>query len=150
VCANLWVGFIGGANYAYTARKLAKSGTPVPIQWSPGYAGTLGLAFDQSKNLWAVVLGYGGDAVVRFTAAQLNHLKTHPEPTPRVIITSTSTFNLSGGCSFDHQGNLWIADGGNNSIDELSIAQLVSGSGDVPRATIITSPVLYFSKFVPL
>lgn len=103
-----------------------------------------GLAFDKSDNLWAVI---NDDEVVRFTAAQLKGLKTNPSPTPGVIITSTSTFTNLIGYNFDQQGNLWVVDG-DNSIDELSKAQLAAGSGNVTPAVVITSSDLVFPLYV--
>jgi hypothetical protein len=134
-CAStdLWVAFFGGSIDSYTSKQLKKSGMPKPI-----HLGTLGsatgLAFDKSHNLWAVVGGY---QVVQFAAAQLKKLKKNPSPTPRVTITST--FADIVGCNFDQQGNLWLVDAGNNSIDELSKAQLDAGSGNVAAPALVIS-----------
>ncbi len=102
-----------------------------------------GLAFDKSHNLWAVV---SGNQVVQFTPAQLNNLKHNPSPTPAVIITSTAFANLIG-CNFDPKGNLWLVDAGNESIDELSKAQL-AGSASVTPHFVITSSDLDYPNFV--
>ncbi|HEY9157082.1 hypothetical protein [Candidatus Binatus sp.] len=133
-CANLWISFWGGGIESYTPGQLAKSGMPTPIDLNT-FGNVTGLAFDKSHNLWAVI---DIDEVVRFTAKQLKDLKHDPSPTPGVIITSTSTFSDIIGCNFDHQGNLWVADVLNGSIDELSKAQLAAGSGDVTPHVVIT------------
>ena len=113
-------------------KQLKKSGTPTPLQLLT-YPEVTGLAFDKSHNLWVVV---PPDEVVQFTAAQLKNLKNEQGPTPGVTITST-TFVYIYGCNFDHQGNLWVADYTNGSIDELSKAQLAAGSGAVTPAVVV-------------
>ena len=136
-CANLWVAFENGSGIAsYTSKQLKTSGTPTPINLST-FPDANGLAFDKTHNLWAVI--DDDQEVVQFTAAQLKELKHDPSPTPAVTITSTSTFEVITGCSFDHQGNLWVVDSENNSIDELSKAQLAAGSGNVTPAIVISS-----------
>jgi hypothetical protein len=144
--ANLWVGFAGVGIESYTSRQLKKSGMPTPIHMTGTFANETGLAFDKSNNLWAV--SEFNSQVVRFTAAQLKNLKTTPNPTPGVIITSTSTFANIIGCNFDLQGNLWIVDANSDSIDELSKEQLAAGSGDVTPAIVITSTDLDLPFFV--
>src|SRR5260370_9998358 len=65
-----------------------------------------------------------------------------------MVITSASTFKNPVGCNFDGQGNLWVVDYSNASLDELSKAQLAAGSGDVTPAIVITSPDLDSPDFV--
>ncbi len=142
--SNLWVSLNGAGIESYTSGQLKQSGMPTPIHLSTFNSAT-GLAFDKSKNLWAVV---DGDEVVRFTAAQLKNLKTNPSPTPGVIITSTSTFINLIGCNFDRRGNLWVVDSDNGSIYELSKAQLAVGSGDITPAVMIYALELGFPTFV--
>jgi sugar lactone lactonase YvrE len=144
--SKLWISFYyGGGIESYTSAQLKKNGMPTPTHLST-FADVFGLAFDTSNNLWAVD---DGVEVVRFTAAQLKKLKSAPSPTPGVIITSTSTFVAPTGCAFDHQGNLWVIDNSNDSIDELSKAQLAAGSKDVTPNIVIGSPDLnaYFLTF---
>ena len=132
--ADLWVAFSNTVGIeSYTSKQLKKSGTPTPTRVSTMEA--TGLAFDKSNNLWAV--SEFNSEVVQFSAAQLKNLKTNPNPTPDVIITSTSTFANIIGCNFDPQGNLWIVDANNDSIDELSKAQLAAGSEDVLAPAIV-------------
>ena len=141
---NLWVAFDNGAGIGtYTPAKLAKSGVRTPV-YLDVFPYVTGLAFDKSHNLWAVVQD---NEVVQFTPAQLGNLKHNPSPTPAVIITSTA-FNKIIGCNFDPKGNLWVVDGGNNSLDELSKAQLAAGTGPVTPHFIITSSDLNFPSFV--
>ncbi len=142
--ANLWVTFDeAGIIESYTSKQLKKSGAPSPITQNTSSHST-GLAFDKSHNLWAII---GSTEVVQFTAAQLKNLKNNPSPTPGVIITS-SAFVYLFGCNFDSQGNLWVVDAQNDSIDELSKAQLAAGGGDVKPAVVIASSDLDGPLFV--
>jgi DNA-binding beta-propeller fold protein YncE len=144
-CDNLWVSFdSGGGIELYTRGQLKTSGMPTPTLLST-FSYVSGLAFDKSHNLWAVI---NDDEVVRFTAAQLKNLKHNPNPTPGVVITATSTFSDIIGCSFDSHGDLWVVDGDNDSIDEISKAQLAAGSADITPAKVITSGDLDFPNFV--
>ncbi len=145
-CADLWIsvtsGF-GGGIVSYTPEQLARSGAPTPTHLSTFDAAT-GIAFDESHNLWAVI---GGNEVVRFTLAQLKNLERNPSPAPGVIIKSMAFKSLYG-CSFDHQGNLWVVDAVNNSIDELPEEQLDAGSGNIAPRVVITSVDLDAPNFV--
>ncbi len=144
-CANLWVSLEdGGGIESYTPGQLARSGTATPIHLSTFDTAT-GIAFDDSHNLWAVI---DGNEVARFTNAQLNNLGHDPNPTPGVIIKSTFAFRHIYGCSFDHEGNLWVVDTENGSIDELSQAQLEAGSGNIAPHVVISSPDLVGPNFV--
>lgn len=141
---NLWVAHGTTGIESYKSGQLKKSGMPTPIQLST-FSQVTGLAFDKSHNLWATV---GYFEVVEFTPAQLKDLKNDPSPTPGVIITGTSTFTGIGGCNFDQQGNLWVADESTNSLFELSKAQLDAGTGAVTPAIVITSSDLSSPSFV--
>jgi sugar lactone lactonase YvrE len=144
-CANtnLWVSFDdGGGIVSYTPAQLAKSGARTPIHLSL-FPYVTGLAFDKSHNLWAVI---DHDEVVQFNPAQLTNLKHNPSPTPVVIITST-TFKYIIGCNFDLHGNLWVVDAINDSIDELSKAQLAASAILTPHF-VITSSDLDYPNFV--
>jgi hypothetical protein len=144
-CDNLWVSFDdGGAIDLYTRGQIKTSGTPTPTQLST-FSDASGLAFDKSHNLWAVV---DNQEVVKFSAAQLKKLKHNPNPTPKVVITASSTFSYIIGCGFDSHGNLWVVDGEEDSIDEISKAQLAAGSADITPAKVISSGDLDFPNFV--
>jgi tripartite motif-containing protein 71 len=143
---SLWVSYYEVSGIAsFTSKQLKKSGTPTPTELST-YADASGLAFDQSGNLWAVV---DTRYVVEFTAAQLKDLSSNPSPTPGVIITSTSVAVDFIGCNFDPQGNLWIADGDDDRIEEISKAQLAAGSnGDITFAAEIYATDFAFPAFI--
>jgi sugar lactone lactonase YvrE len=145
---NLWVATSNGVIASYTPKQLKKSGMPTPISLSVSGA-ALGLAFDDSKNLWAT-LHHDHSQVVQFTVEQLKDLKNEPNPTPAVVISAAgSTVKDFFGCNFDSQGNLWVADAENGSLDELSKAQLEAGSADdVTPNIVITSSDLTEASYV--
>ena len=91
-----------------------------------------GVCFDAAKNLWVTTIDQN---VLEFAAKDLKKLP-HP-PSPVATITSSS-FKLINGCTFDPQGNLWLADAVNNSIDEISAQQLKAGTGTITPAVVIT------------
>ncbi len=142
--ADLWVAaYISGVIESYTSGQLKTSGAPSPI--SVGNSPAIGLAFDKSHNLWAVL---NGNEVVEYTAAQLKNLKNDSNPAPSVTITSTTFSGLIQGCNFDRQGNLWVVDYINGSIDQLSRAQLAGGSGSLTPVVVISSGDLSAPEFV--
>jgi hypothetical protein len=151
-CASqsLWVAFDDGDGIvSYTSKQLKKNGMPTPLELST-YPYATGVAFDASGDLWAVIPGDPVTAVVEFTAAQLKDLKNNPSPTPAVIITSGSTFLDDDvyGCGFDPQGNLWVTDGTDNTIAEVSKAQLEAGSADITPTAVIYTIDFAFPAFV--
>ncbi len=145
---NLWVANQNGVIESYTSKQLKKTGMPTPIDLD--ISGSVqGLAFDKSKNLWAVI-HHDRSEVVQFTGAQLKNLKHDPNPTPAVVISTDPTVTTDlFGCDFDSQGNLWVTDVQNGSLDEISKAQLEAGSADdVTPNIIITSSDLFNAEFV--
>jgi hypothetical protein len=134
-CANVWLAqHFDEAALFFTPSELSESGAPTP-NGIFDIAAT-GLAFDKSKNLWIVV---NFAEVEEFSAAQLKHLGTDDTPSPVAVITSSSTFQELLGCAFDKKGNLWLADVLAGTLDEVSKAQLASGTADITPANVITS-----------
>jgi uncharacterized protein (TIGR03437 family) len=89
------------------------------------------VAFDQAGNLW--VSDSGNNRVLRFNASVLN--QTTPAPTADTVIghanftsgsangggsVSASGLNTPAGLAFDPQGNLYVADLGNNRVLRFS------------------------------
>src|SRR5271163_4863387 len=144
---NLWTSSYGAGVDSYNSIQLKKNGAPTPLELGT-YPDANGLAFDSSHNLWVVVFDPDGNLVLEYTAAQLKNLKHDPGPTPAAIISSTGSFEYPLGCNFDFQGNLWIADPENDSIDELSKAQLAAGSGNVTPAVVVGSSIPGRPNFV--
>ncbi|MGD0671421.1 MAG: hypothetical protein ABSB13_05045 [Candidatus Binatus sp.] len=115
----------------YLPSQLKSSHTPTPLTISIG-AAPYGACFDKSKNLWVTD---DDEEILGFTASELKKLPT--APSAAVTITSSSFSGIEG-CTFDKHGNLWLMDRGNDSLDEISAAQLKAGSGPITPAVIIT------------
>ncbi len=106
-----------------------------------------GLAFQPNGNLWITTFtseASGGNAILKFTPAQLTNLSTgvHPHPAPAAKITSSS-FGLILGAVFDADVNLWVVDGTNDAVYEISHAQLVAATAagtPITPAVTITDP----------
>lgn len=113
--------------------QLKSSQTPKQLIITPS-GDPEGVCFDKSSDLWVTD---DSEEILEFTPSQLKTLGTGPNPTAAVKITSSS-FKLITGCTFDKHGNLWLADDFNNSVDEISAAQLKAGSASITPAVIIT------------
>jgi streptogramin lyase len=106
-------------------------------------ANAAGIAFQPNGNLWITTFtlqANGGNAILKFTPAQLTNLSTgvHPHPTPAAKITSLS-FGLILGAVFDSQVNLWVVDAQNNAVHEISHAQLVAATATgTPITPVVT------------
>jgi sugar lactone lactonase YvrE len=128
----LWIADAGNQRVdEYLPTQIKSSGTPTPITIPIG-SYDFGLCFDKSKNLW--VTGEDGD-ILKLTASSLKKLPTAPSP---AVTIGSPSFNFIWGCTFDKHGNLWVADHGNNSLDEISKAQLKTSSTSITPAVIIT------------
>ncbi|MGB3552721.1 MAG: hypothetical protein WA993_18720 [Candidatus Binatus sp.] len=115
----------------YLPSQIKRSGTPTPLTVSIGTR-VYGACFDKSKNLWVTDLD---QKILEFTASALKKLPTAPSP---VVTISSSSFSDIVGCTFDKHGNFWLADQENNSLDEISAAQLKTSSTTITPAVIIT------------
>lgn len=144
--AGLWIagqGFNEIDEVLPNQRKHSGTVTPIILNGS-SIDEPCGVCFDKSKNLW--VTGFGG-TVLEFTPAQLRKLRTTPNPTPVVTITSSS-FKDTVGCTFDKNWNLWVVDGNARGVHEVSKAQLNAGSADITPAITVTSvATLLFPNF---
>jgi uncharacterized protein (TIGR03437 family) len=121
---------------------------------STGLAFPTGLLTDSKGNLY--VIDTGNNRILRFPTPF-----THPTQFPDLVIGQTS-FSTSGGntggasaktlklttgttqvaplaayLAFDSQGNLWVADAGNNRILRYNAASIGSGASNGPAADIV-------------
>lgn len=117
-------------------RQLRKSGSPTISVGVASFDEFYGNAFDKKHNLWAMVWDINSSAyeLVEFSKAQLKKLKTTPDPTPAVVITSTA-ISEPYGIGFDRNGNLWVGDCGSNAVHEFSKSQLGSSGDKTPALT---------------
>ena len=104
-----------------------------------------GVCFDQSKNLWVTD---DDEQVLEFTSGQLKALKANSNsPSPAVTISSSS-FSKIIGCNFDSNGNLWLVDEGNKSVDQISKMQLKAGGSITPAVIISDSAEMVYPDFL--
>jgi uncharacterized protein (TIGR03437 family) len=122
---------------------------------STGLAFPTGLLTDSKGNLY--VIDSGNNRILRFPTPF-----THPSQFPDLVIGQTS-FNsnganaggasaktlqlsvVSGGqlaplaayLAFDLQGNLWVADAGNNRVLRYNAGSIAAGAGNGPAADIV-------------
>ena len=115
----------------YVPSQLKRSHKPTPITISIGTYPN-GVCFDQSNNLWVTD---EDEDILEFTVSALEKLPTTISP---AVTVSSSSFQAIHGCTFDKLGNLWLADFANDSLDEISAAQLKAGGGSITPAVIIT------------
>jgi sugar lactone lactonase YvrE len=109
----------------YTAAQLASSTSAAPAV-TVTTSGPLdqSIAFDASGNLW--VADYSRSEVVEYAASQL---AATGSPTPAVTLSTTTGFgslNAPSALAFDANGNLWVANGGGNTIVEFTASQLLT------------------------
>ena len=120
----------------FTPGQLAATGAPTPAATLSATADTLddptGLAFDHSGDLWAV--NTDNNTVVEFSAAQLSTRSA----TPAVTLSATTGDSLGQpeGLAFDHSGDLWVANSGNNTLVEFTPAQLAATDTPTPAVTL--------------
>lgn len=146
---NLWG---SGAQQVveYTASQLAVSGSPAPTVTLTNNDTSLidaqALAFDASGDLWVGNNNATYSTIVEYTTSQL---KSSGSPIPAVTLAS----NLGppytaavgpiwgpSGVAFDHNGNLWVVNGGNSfppyTVVEFSASQLTASGSPIPAITL--------------
>jgi sugar lactone lactonase YvrE len=144
--ASLWVADTDHNRVVeLTPSDLESSGAPSPLVLdSAALIDPIGVAFDNSKNLWVTT---DDNLVLEFTPAQLKNLATVSNPTPHGTISSTMFDDLYG-CTFDKHGNLWVIDYGGDGVHELTHKQLKAGSNsDITPKINITSSSLDYPNF---
>ena len=123
-----------GVAAEFTKAQLTKSGSPVPhVDLSGGPEGNPaagGLAFDSEGNLWAA--NYSGAVpVLEWPKGEL----TEAHPTPQVVI-SGDELNGASDLVFSSAGDLWVLNGGNDTLLEFTKAQLARSGSPTASRTI--------------
>ena len=79
-----------------------------------------GVAFDRSGDLW--VANSNTNTLFEYTKSELGQ----HDPVPAVTVSSTSSGSLSGpgGLTFDHAGDLWVANTSVSTVVEYAKSQL--------------------------
>jgi len=135
---NLWV--VGNSSFGvivrFTPAQLAAGGNPTPslvitmsvqTPMAPN-----GIAFDSQGNLW--VSSGATNTLLEYTAAQI----TAPGVlTPAITLTANGN-SIDGPLliAFDPNGNLWVANGGNNSVVAFSAGELATSGSPTPSITL--------------
>ena len=135
---DLWVVVNGTSTAtmaAYAAAQLAASTSAAPataVATGAATAVLFGAAFDASGNLW--VTDEGDNAVVEFSSSQLTASGT---PTPAATLsTNGSSLSKPTGLAFDGDGNLWVANYGNNTVVEFAKGSLATSGSPTPPITL--------------
>lgn len=140
----LWVSDSRAGTVAkYSPAQLAASGAPAPAL-SLGATWTFlpnpsGIAFDAAGRLW--MSGAQKNEIVAFTPETLARAG---KKEPAIVLTLAQNFVLiSGGLSFDVDGNLWIM-GAAGAIAKLDQSQLATSGSPVPSVQLrLSGPELF-------
>ena len=91
-----------------------------------------GVTFDNSGNLW--VANSNTNTLLEYSRSEL----AKASPTPLVTISSNSSGSLSGpgGLTFDHAGNLWVANTSVSTVVEYGKSELTKSGAPTPKVTI--------------
>jgi sugar lactone lactonase YvrE len=137
---GLWVANFGaGTALEYAASQLAAtgSGAPATAVATGDTAFNFAVAFDANGNLWTAT--YLNGSILEFSASDL---AKSGSPTPTVSIRDSIPGNASAGApvglAFDANGNLWVSDLIDSSVEEYTPSQL-SSSGKPSPALVLTS-----------
>jgi sugar lactone lactonase YvrE len=134
---NIWVAYAFESLVAmYASADLGSGGAVAPAVLLAPNAGSLdqpvALAFDAAGGLW--VSNRNGDGLSYFAPEQLTE-SGDPQPAT-TIDTVTGTLLEPTGIAFDHDGTLWVANEGADTLVAFTPAQLAAGGEQVPTVTI--------------
>lgn len=150
---NMWVADEGGgtggtpAVLVYTPDQLvAPGGASAPAATIAADAsGSLnrpaGLAFDASGNLWVGNFGNtgaGANTLVQYAAADLAAAlgaggSTSPSPT---VTINSADLSQPYGLAFEADGDLWVANSGNDTVVQFAAADLTADGAPAPTASV--------------
>jgi sugar lactone lactonase YvrE len=142
---NVWVAnSTANTLVEFTQAQLATGGAPAPTVILTATAGSLdvpySLAFDRAGDLW--VANVTNSSVVEFTPSQL---AASGAPTPKVTLTTDgvvpASISAPASLAFDGSGNLWIGNGGNNTIVSLTPTQLSATGTPTPTVSLTSAAI---------
>jgi sugar lactone lactonase YvrE len=132
---NLWVSDAANNKvFEFTTGQLSGGANVTPtlvLTSTPAFNGSLGIAFDSSRDLWIANNNLSGASatVFEFSASQLSGLSGAHTLVPAAILQSNGTsISLPWALAFDSNGNLWVSnqDGTINTVVQFSKAQLAA------------------------
>lgn len=134
---RLWVANLeNGTIVRFDRAQLGASGAPVPSVIISTGGHPASIAFDADGGLWAS--GVRINMIVKYGAAQLTQSGS-PVPETRITVGGTSLVSPNG-IAFDAAGNLWVADGGHQTLIEFTAAQQAAGGGQTPHIVLALAP----------
>ncbi|HWA88213.1 MAG TPA: protease pro-enzyme activation domain-containing protein [Opitutus sp.] len=140
---NLYVPDGGGE----TVRKITPDGEVTTLAGAPGIAGFADGAGSAARFNLPTGIAVDGDGNV-YVADLLNHRVR--KITPAGVVTTlagtdtagstdgdstVATFDLPAGVAVDAEGNVYVADSGNNNVREITLAGVVTTIAPLPPAT---------------
>jgi sugar lactone lactonase YvrE len=130
---RLWVANpANGTVVRFDPQQLAASGSPVPAVTISGLGQPTSLAFDAAGSLW--VSDIRRVKVASFSEAQL---ETSGILVPRVVIGAlAASLATPSGIAFDADGNLWVANIGNQTVVAFTPAQLAASGSPAPHVVL--------------
>jgi sugar lactone lactonase YvrE len=130
---RLWVANPeNGTVVRFDPAQITSSGSPVPAVTISGLGRPTSLAFDAAGSLW--VSDIRRVKVASFSEAQLD---TSGILVPRVVISAVAaSLSTPTGIAFDAQGNLWVANIGNQTVVGFSPAQLAASGSPAPHVVL--------------
>ncbi len=132
---DLWVSAGGNQLWEFTPSQLSSSSSPAPSVVISGNAidEPAGLAFD-GPNLW--LTNGANNTIVEFSASDLG---SSGSPAPTVTLGADAG-SLDGPehLAFDGAGDLWVANGSNDTVVDLDSADL-GADGDPPAAVTLSA-----------
>jgi sugar lactone lactonase YvrE len=121
------------ATGSVTSYRLSATGAASALETLAGKINApQGVAFDASGNLW--VANSNTNTLVDYPRSELGKAS----PAPAVSIASNSSGSLSGpgGLTFDHSGDLWVANTSISTVVEYTKSQLARSGTPTPKVTI--------------
>jgi hypothetical protein len=132
----------------FQGKVLTKSGTPHAnlVFGSNVYFAPESIAFEAHENLWAVFQGINNNLpapALELSRSELAAIKAGNVVQPKVIISrqgnSTVPFVNPQSIGFDAAGDLWVIDGGSQTLLELTPNQIKKSGGPTPKISITSA-----------
>ena len=136
---NVWVANTTTSTVTeFTQAQVAVGGSPAPTVTLTltTLSAPVALAFDRSGDLWVANQGPSATgSLEEFTPTQL---AVSGSPTPQVTLTTNTSASIAHPASlaFDGLGNLWVANGTNNTLVRFTPAQLTATGTPTPGVVL--------------
>ena len=133
---GMWIAnFAVNSVVQYTAAQLSATTAAPPATALGTSANGVGVAVDAAGNLW--VARHDNQVVAEYSVSQLG--SSQAVAAADSLLSDGTSLTDPSGLAFDAQGNLWVADQGDSSIQEFTPAQLAAGGSPTPAVIISAS-----------